>query len=144
MFAAFGDDLIPFALNRAAMEATGETLTSLWAQWQAELRARSQAEKAALEALPGGAVEPTAITRSGYHHDSPRFLADASVVSIEGDGRSETDLYRRRPEDAYASRELYLHLESTERVEICPGSETLLFDQVDPVDGAWNSTDLWL
>ncbi len=144
MFEAYGHDVIPFAPNRAAMEGVGETVTELWAAWQADLRASAEAFRTQRAADPtfGGLVEPTPLTTTGLRHENPRFLPDGSLLALEGDPRSETALWRR-PSGGTGPRERYLRLESTERFDVCPANGHVMLEQTDPLEGAWSSTDLW-
>lgn len=136
MFAAYGHDLIPFAINRAAQEATGRSLTELWAAWQADLRAEAEAFREAR----GPLREPGLLTTTGRRHENPRHLPDGTLLALEGDALTETNVYARTPG---GPRRLFLRTTATERFDVCAATGTLVLDQVDTFAGAFRYSDLW-
>jgi hypothetical protein len=145
MFAVYGRDVIPFAVNRAAVEATGEPLTALWAAWQNDVRAEARRWVATrgLTAAGRGLTEPMLLTDRGERHENPRFLPDGALLAIEGDAETETDVYERGP-DGRRPPVVRLHLEATERFDVCRRTGALVFDQVNAHGGAYAFTDLFL
>ncbi|MEM1417229.1 MAG: BamA/TamA family outer membrane protein [Myxococcota bacterium] len=78
--------LVPYGLNRTARRATGESVTELYAQWQAHLRAKHGAVRDRVEAE--GRVEGRRLTFRGETARAPRFLDDGTLVHYAAD-RSE-------------------------------------------------------
>lgn len=145
MFAVYGHDVVPFAVNRAAVAATGETVTALWAAWQADVRAEAESWRDYRGVSPAevGKTAPALVTTSGERHENPRFLPDGTLLSIEGDPETETDVYDRGPDGRRAPR-VRLHLEATERFDVCRRSGVLVFDQVNTHAGGYSFTDLFV
>jgi hypothetical protein len=143
MFAAYGHDLIPFAINRASQEATGRPLTELWSEWQADLRAEAQAEagRRGFTDADVGRTTPFPLTHTGNRHENPRFLPDGRLLSTEADPDLEADIYDRGPTGTQSPR-THLHLDGTERWDVCRQTGALVFDQVDIHAGAFAYTDL--
>lgn len=141
--AAYGDDLIPFALNQAAREATGETVTALWRAWQADLVARARLERAALAAEPGGLTEMRPLTTTGDRHHRPRFLPDGRVAAVEDAGRKPGGIYARRPDaPPDAEAEPLVTINGVHGFDVCPDGRTLVHDQLDRFAGAYAFYDL--
>jgi hypothetical protein len=145
MFAVYGHDVVPFAVNRAALEATGETITALWSAWQADVRTEAAAWRTRRGVTPAGIgkTAPALVTTTGERHENPRFLPDGALLSIEGDAETETDVYDRGP-DGRRPPEVRLHLDATERFDVCRRTGALVFDQVNTYAGAYAFTDLFL
>ena len=140
---AISDNLIPFGLNRAASAVTGETLTSMWRRWQADLVMRSRAERAALVRQPGGLTVIESITTLGRHHQRPRFLPDGTLLALESDGHSPSALYARA-DGGRGPRRLILDNDSTDSFDACDDGQTLVLDGNVRWRGAYSYTDLFL
>lgn len=142
---AYGHDVMPFAVNRAAQVAMGKNLTDLWAAWQADLRDEAAAEFArrGLASAVPGVDTPALRTTTGYRHENPRFLPDGRLLSTEADTQLEADVYVRGPRGEGAP-ETYLHLDATERFDVCRRSGDIVLDQVEPFRGQYAFSDLWL
>lgn len=164
---AFGDELIPYGLNRAATEGFGDTFTELWAAWQADLVAQARATVAGLRA-DGGITPLSWITTGGRSHVRPRIRADGALVSLSDDGRSPDWVYERplRPADAvdvatcaehgacaaapeparttprFAARDRLADLDGARNIDLCSDDRTLLFDRSDRWRGVYGFLDL--
>ncbi len=89
---AMSDELIPFSMNQAALEASGQWMTQLFKAWQADLLLRSQAELERLSAE--GLSLPTPLTSEGTHHRCPRFDAQGRLLAFKNAGRRPAGIYR--------------------------------------------------
>lgn len=152
--AALSDQLIPFGLNRAFHQATGEPLTALYRAWQAELRLETQAQAQRLERL--GLTPTHRIASAPYTHRNPRFDAAGQLWNLETAGRKPTAIYRRsphpqRPDQPPQSAQslrlsaptLAFKTEAVQRYDLCPDGQ-ILYDQVNLYRGAYAYTDLFL
>lgn len=141
---AIGDDLIPFGVNRAAVEAWGRPLADLIAHWQAELTSTAEAEAEALSAAGLTALHP--VTTNGQRHGDLRFHPDGHLWSLDG-GNQETGVYRRSPaalagpSDPPAER--MLDFESVGNYDLCRGGEAIVYDRADRFRGTYSRYDLW-
>jgi Tol biopolymer transport system component len=78
MIEDFGDDLVPFALNRVCRRHTGRTLVELYDEWQAVIVREYRAVAASIRAR--GIVEGTRLTDHGENTSYPTFVSDREVV----------------------------------------------------------------
>ncbi len=139
--AALGDEMIPFNVNDAFREASGQPLTHLYAAWIADLRAKSRAELAALERE--GLTQYMPITQIGGAPRNPRFLPSGDLLSLEG-GHKEGGLYSRGPRSVPTEDPtLHLDTEGLGRFDVCPGG-AIVFDRSERVGGAYTFHDLHL
>lgn len=74
----YGRRLIPYALNRAAQQATGSTFIELYERWQDHQRDLATATRDAVEAQ--GRVEGIRLTQRGDIARSPRWLDDDTIA----------------------------------------------------------------
>ncbi|MBO6937082.1 MAG: PD40 domain-containing protein [Deltaproteobacteria bacterium] len=86
----YGRRAIPYGLNRTAKRVTGHTFTELYERWQADLVAKSEALREAVEAR--GRVEGERLTRYGDIARSPRWLDDDTIVYSANDGANDSQL----------------------------------------------------
>ncbi len=138
--AAVGDDLLPFAPNAAAREATGETLTALWRAWQADLSARARVERDRLDAEPGGVTAPRPVTTNGRDHRNPRFHADGRLFSLDIAADRTGGVWARR--DGVDAPARMLTGQALSAFDLCNDGRTLLFDQQDRFAGDYAFFDL--
>jgi len=86
----YGRQLIPYALNRMAIRATGKPFRELYAEFLAEnvdhYRGRARMVEAA------GRLEGTRLTFHGEHARAPRFLRDGTVLYFASDGHVHSHL----------------------------------------------------
>lgn len=68
----YGQNLIPWGINRSIRRATGATYPELYAGWKASLQRRYQAQRAAIEAR--GIREGRRLTHAGGSMGPPRFV----------------------------------------------------------------------
>ncbi len=80
----YGRQLIPYALNRMALRATGRGFAELYGEFLADNVRRYRDAAQAVEAQ--GLVEGERLTFHGEHARSPRFLRDGSVLYFASDG----------------------------------------------------------
>jgi Tol biopolymer transport system component len=81
----YGEQWMPYGLNRIAKRATGRTFIELYDDFIGDLRARYAAQHAAV--IAEGAVEGHSLTPHRDLSRAPRFLRDGRVVFYAGDGR---------------------------------------------------------
>ncbi|MCA9600510.1 MAG: PD40 domain-containing protein, partial [Myxococcales bacterium] len=86
----YGEDLIPYALNRTAKRATGKTYVELYADFRAELEEKSRALVARIERE--GRVEGRRLTTEGEYARSPRFLPDGRIAYWSSDGNTFSEI----------------------------------------------------
>lgn len=138
---AFSDQLIPFGLNRAVREATGQTWTTLFRAWQADLTAQAQAEARHLRAL--GLTPFRLISPAPFRHQSPRYLPDGGLLALEFAHHRRTAIYLRQPgEVGDAGDEIY-EAESLEGYDVCPGGTRWVLDQGEVHRGLYRFHDLY-
>lgn len=142
---AIADDLIPYGINRAMVEAAGLPIADLVASWQAELYATAHAEAAALEAEGLSPLHP--VTTTGQRHHTLRFDPQGGLWSLDA-GNEESSLYRRDPASlagpADGPAEQMLDLESVGTYDLCRGGASVVFDRVDRHAGAYSRYDLFV
>ena len=139
-YVAFSDEVVPFSVNRASWEASGETYTQQYRAWKAALVATAQAEKAALVAQ--GLTPHQLLTDSGRRHANPRFLPDGTLLSLEG-GRKPEGVYARRLDQPPAPPTTVVELDATGAFDVCPRGQ-LVHDQKTRHRVAYSRTDLHL
>jgi len=96
----YGQQVIPWAINRSMRRATGKTYEELYEGWRAYLEAHYAEQMKKAAAL--GFREGTRITEHGQTVASPRFLPDSAkrtdsgyeVLYFRDDGHSRSGLYR--------------------------------------------------
>ncbi len=96
----YGQNIIPWGINRSIRRATGRTYPELYRGWKAALERRYRAQRAALDKR--GRREGTRLTRRGFVAAYPRFEphseqapgAPASLVYFRADGHTTDGLYR--------------------------------------------------
>ena len=143
LFAAMGDDLVPFGVQRATESVYGQTLTALFQAWQQALR--EQAKRERLAVMSEGPMTPLVeLTTLGRSHQNPRWLPDGSLLSIESDGFSTGAIYRREPKDGFTTRQVYLTITSTDHFDVCADTGHLIFDQLETHEGMMSVYDLYL
>ena len=80
---SYGDDLIPYSINRNLESAAGVSVVDLWSEWQGSLRQR-YAEQEALVRARGPITEPARRSRLGHGTGAPRWSRDArSLYYVE-------------------------------------------------------------
>jgi hypothetical protein len=137
---AFSDQLIPFGLNRAVNEATGQTWTTLYRAWQADLTARAQVEARRIEQL--GTTAYRTISAAPFRHQSPRYRANGDLLSIEFAHHRRTAIYQRTPTETGATGHELYESESMEGYDVCPNGH-LVLDQGEPHLGLYRFHDLY-
>jgi hypothetical protein len=70
--ADYGDEIIPYGINRAIHRATGKTYPELWKGWVAWMQKRYAAQKAAIERR--GLREGKRLTTTGGNAFHPRYM----------------------------------------------------------------------
>lgn len=99
--ADYGDEIIPFGINRAIHRATGKTYVELYKGWVAWMQKRYAKQKAAV--LAKGLREGRRVTFHGQEAFHPRYIPDAAGAHDKGwarrlsyfrnDGHTPTGLY---------------------------------------------------
>ncbi|MBN1610031.1 MAG: PD40 domain-containing protein [Polyangiaceae bacterium] len=98
--ADYGDDVIPWAINRAVRRVTGKTYVELYRDWQAHLQQRYAAQVSAI--VRRGRREGTRLTHGGRGASTPRFVpercrsrwgVDDAFVFYRDDGHTFAGLY---------------------------------------------------
>lgn len=85
-----GRQLIPYALNRMAIRATGKPFAELYREF---LAATVDHYRAATDELRSqGLVEGERVTFHGEHARAPRFLRDGSIIYFAADGHVHSHL----------------------------------------------------
>lgn len=100
VIADYGDDIVPWALNRSIYRVTGRTYAELYQAWHEDLQ-RRYAEQVS-EVLRRGRREGTRLTHSGRITYYPRFVPPR----CQARGAPEQVLYFR--DDAHETAGLYL------------------------------------
>ena len=141
---AFSDELIPYGLNRAFTEATGQPLTALYRAWIADLTLTAEVEASRLRAQ--GLTPVSVVAPAPFNHRNPRFGPDGSLWSIDFSGRQVGAIYAREPLESqaelkFAPSTLAFETESTNRFDRCADG-TLLYEQNDPFRGVYDFNDL--
>jgi hypothetical protein len=75
----YGNDLIPFGINRDIKKITGKTCTKLWDEWRAAVKEKVMARQESV--MAAGLREGIQITFSGETDRSPRFSPDGKMVA---------------------------------------------------------------
>lgn len=141
VFEAYGDDVMPFALNAAFIEGYGLSLVEAWNAWQEDLRRRSASELDALR-TEGPPTPWRRLTETGQRHEDARFFPDGRLAALELDGDAPAALWVRSPEDDFATRRKLLELDGTDHFDVCSDG-SLVLDRVDRFDGLWSGYDLY-
>jgi hypothetical protein len=98
--ADYGDDVIPWAVNRAVRRVTGKTYPELYREWQAHLQKRYAAQVTGIVAR--GRREGLRLTHGGRGASTPRFVpercrsrlgVDDGFVYYRDDGHTFPGLY---------------------------------------------------
>jgi hypothetical protein len=98
--ADYGDDVIPWAVNRAVRRVTGKTYVELYRDWQAHLQERYAEQVSAI--VRRGRREGTRLTYDGRGTSTPRFVpercrgrlgVDDAFVYYRDDGHTLAGLY---------------------------------------------------
>jgi len=140
LFAAYGDDVLPFAVNGAFVEAFGRPLSTAWAAWQSDLTRNATLERDRLSAE--GPPTPWArLTNTGHRHEDARFLPDGRLIALEIGPDDLPALWTRSAADAYASRTHVLDVDGTDHFDVCDDG-SLVLDRVDRFDGQYSGYDL--
>jgi hypothetical protein len=92
----YGGMTIPWALGRAVRRVTGQDWEGLYEDFLRYLRARYDAQRAAIEAR--GRVEGTPVTAQGEELRSPRFLPEGTLVYESADNQSQAVVRALSPE----------------------------------------------
>ncbi len=96
----YGQNIIPFGINRSIRRATGRTYPELYRGFKASLKRRYAAQRAAVDKR--GRREGSRLTHHGYVATYPRFVPERcrevgepdAVVYFRADGHSTDGLYR--------------------------------------------------
>ncbi|MCB9540926.1 MAG: PD40 domain-containing protein [Myxococcales bacterium] len=141
---AIADDLIPFGLNRAMVEASGHTMTEAVARWQAELTATARAEAEALRAQGTSDLHP--VTLGGRHRANLVYLPDGELWSVDG-GDREFGIYARSPAllrgPPNAEPRVVMQPDNVPNFHVCRGGAALVYDRGDTWRGAYSRYDLY-
>jgi hypothetical protein len=98
--ADYGDDVIPWAVNRAVRRVTGKTYVELYRDWQAHLQERYAEQVSAI--VRRGRREGTRLTHDGRGTSTPRFVpercrsrlgVDDAFIYYRDDGHTLAGLY---------------------------------------------------
>ena len=97
--ADYGDEIIPYGINRAIHRATGKTYVELYQGWIAWMRRRYDAQKK--EILARGQREGKRITFHGQEAFHPRYMPDLSgagrsIAYYRNDAHTTAGLYAMR------------------------------------------------
>ena len=76
----YGSRIIPFSMNQAAQQVSGETFDEMWGLWMTELRAEALALRVSVRAR--GATELERITDQGTENKFPRIRPGHREVSF--------------------------------------------------------------
>lgn len=136
---AMSDQLIPFSLNRAFFEASGELVVDLFRAWRADLTAQSQAERAAVRAA--GETASVAYTTTGQTHDNPRFTRDGRLLGYVFAPDDIVSIYRY-PTTPGAPPERLVDVDGMHRFDACKGSDLLVYDLPQQHTAAYTFFDL--
>jgi hypothetical protein len=89
--ADYGDEIIPYGINRAIHRATGKTYVELYKGWIAWMERRYAAQKK--EVLARGQREGKRITFHGQEANHPRYMSDGRLAYYRNDGHTTAGLY---------------------------------------------------
>ena len=135
----YGKRLVPYGLNRSLKRATGQTFTELYQEFLADLKQRSEAQQAQVEA--SGRREGTRLTHHGELTRSPRFLSDEELVYSVSDARHVPQIARialKEPD----RREVLQDVQSVAQVSRVPGAERIVYSAVAYHRGAYAYDEL--
>lgn len=130
----YGRQLIPFALNRMAIRATGKAFAELYAEFLAENVERYRASSAAIEAR--GLIEGERLTFHGEHARSPRFMRDGTIAYFASDGHVHSQLRTLAGEEV-------VRASGTVTFSPHPDRKRLVFAQVAPHRDVYGFHDLF-
>jgi len=107
----YGQQIIPWGINRSMRRATGRTYEELYEGWSAYLEQHYSEQMRQVEAL--GVREGVRLTHHGQTISSPRFVPKAAmktkasreIVYYRDDGHSRAGFYRLPLDDMKSSRE---------------------------------------
>lgn len=133
---SMSDEIIPFSLNRAFFEASGELVVDLFRAWRADLTAKSQAEQAAVRAA--GATVSVALSTSGQTHDNPRFTRDGRLLSFIYAPDEISSIYEYGPGDPIRR----IDVDGLHRFDLCRAHDLLLYDLPQQHTAAYTFFDL--
>lgn len=140
LFAAYGDDVLPFAVNGAFIEAFGRPLSTAWAAWQSDLTRSATMERDRL--LAEGQPTPwVRLTTAGHRHEDARFMPDGRLIALEIGPDDLPALWARSPADGFAARTHMLDINGTDHFDVCDDG-SLVLDRVDRFDGQFSGYDL--
>jgi hypothetical protein len=98
----FGDEIVPYSLNRICRRHTGKTFVELYDEWQATVRVEYGALEARLRSR--GLLEGTRITDHGEAANYPLFLSDHEIAYEASTPDDPLQLRRIDLRDGTASR----------------------------------------
>jgi len=138
----YGRSLVPYALNRTALQSFGATLEAEWARWQDALRNLAAAEARALRAA--GLVEGLPLTAGGEEHAAPRFSprAGGGLLYFASDGHRPAAFRLHDRRHVGEGRDL-LQLDGAAAGSWDPGGESFVFHQPVIVGGLGVYHDLF-
>jgi Tol biopolymer transport system component len=83
---AYGEDPVPYGLNRAVAKVCGHDYLELYDAWRAELDLRYREQRDAV--LRRGLIEGRKLTETGEQNQWPRYLRDGSGIAwLSADGK---------------------------------------------------------
>lgn len=95
--AHYGDDWVPYGLNRAALKTWGDTLDGLYEAWRRKAAIGAQAEKLAWQMM--APTTPHRALVSPHRHKYPRSLHTKNAISyVKNDGMSGQRIVERNIE----------------------------------------------
>jgi len=144
---SYGRRLLPYALNRSAREAFGETLEQAWEGWRIALTRWARAEEEQLRRQ--GLVEGEALTLGGETHARPVFAPAAPGAGMRllyflSDEHRHGGLYLRAgPDHLPGEGELVLESNGEAAAAWDPGGASFVFSQQEVLSGLYVYHDLY-
>ena len=90
----YSNNLLPFAINNNSKRVLGKDMTTLWAEFSDDLRAKFSPEIARIQ--QAGVVTGEQITHTGYFTRSPQIADNGDIYYLQNDLQSEPRLMRIR------------------------------------------------
>lgn len=137
---ATSDEIVPFGVNRSAIESMGQPFTELFIAWQAELKGQARSTRARLERA--GLTPLEKVTNTGRRHSAPRILRDGTLLFSEGAGNRRPGIYARDLRQGPGSGQLIFE-RSPGQFDPCVGTRRLLYSATERYRGAYTFADLF-
>lgn len=136
----YGDEVIPWGINRVAARATGQSWVDLYEEFRVERRRHYEAQRDAI--IAAGRVEGERLTHHGEIARTPRFLPDGRVGYRRDDRRTRSrvaafDLERPGDQETLARRN------GDPGWDMHPSGRYVVFAQADNVRDIYAFHDLF-